>query len=144
MKSYCKRFLPYNTKWAINDSVCANLKQFRKYQKEGFLWITKRLKSSNPWDIRFGFILLLDHYINDQYIDIILKLCCHTYIDHYYVNMAIAWLLSFCYIKYPDKTTKIIEKIQLSKWIQNKTISKIRDSYRVSKDKKDYLKSLIK
>lgn len=137
-------FLPYNTNWAINDTVCASLKQFKKHQEEGFHWILEKLKSKNPWDIRFGLILLLDHYINDQYIEIILALCCKEYIDHYYVNMAIAWLLSFCYIKYPDKTIKILEEKKLSKWIQNKSISKIRDSYRVSKHEKDYLKTLIK
>ena len=137
-------FLRYNTNWAINDTVCANLKQFKKHQEEGFHWILEKLKSKNPWDILFGLIFLLDNYINDQYIGNILSLCCKNYIDHYYVNMAIAWLLSFCYIKYPDKTIKILEEKKLSKWIQNKSISKIRDSYRVSKNEKDYLKTLIK
>lgn len=139
-----EKFLPYNTNWAINDTVCASLKQFKKHQEEGFAWISKKLKSTNPWDIRFGLILLLDHYLNDQYINIILSLCCDNYIDHYYINMGIAWLLSFCYIKYPKKTLEIIEKRKLPAWIQNKTISKIRDSYRVSKEEKDYLKTFIK
>ena len=137
-------FLAYNTNWAINDSTCANLKQFKHYQEKGFLWISEKLKSPNPWDIRFGLILLLNHYLNDQYIDIILELCSNTYIDHYYVNMAISWLLSFCYIKYPNKTEQILKRKQLSTWIQNKTISKIKDSYRVSKEQKDYLKNFIK
>lgn len=137
-------FIPYNTNWAINDTVCANLKLFKKNQEKGFIWISEQLKSTNPWNIRFGFVLLLDHYLNNQYIDIILKLCCNSYIDHYYVNMSISWLLSFCYIKYPDKTVEVLKKKQLSTWIQNKTISKIRDSYKVSKEKKDYLKTLIK
>lgn len=137
-------FLPYNTNWAINDTICANTKQFKKYQEQGFPWILKKLESNNPWDIRFGFILLLDHYINEQYIDAIIKLCSNTYMEHYYVNMAIAWTLSICYIKYPDKTIKLLEEKSLNSWIQNKTISKIRDSYRVSKEAKDYLKTLTK
>ena len=137
-------FLPYNTNWAINDTVCANTKQFRKNREQGFQWILKKLKSNNPWNIRFGFILLLDHYINEQYIDTILQLCSYNYTDYYYVNMAIAWTLSICYIKYPDKTKKLLQKKCLNAWIQNKTISKIRDSYRVSKEEKDYLKSFTK
>lgn len=38
----------------------------------------------------------------------------------------------------------ILENKKLDIWIHNKTISKIRDSYRVTKDKKDYLKTLIR
>ena len=80
----------------------------------------------------------------DEYIDDILQLVQTSYINHYYVNMAIAWLLSIFYIKYPEKTIMILENKKLDIWIHNKTISKIRDSYRVTKDKKDYLKTLIR
>ncbi len=139
-----EKFLPYNTNWAINDSVCANLKQFKKNQKLGYPWIINLLKSNNPWDIRFGFILLLDHYMNETYIDTILELANKPYTDHYYVNMAIAWMISICYIKFPEKTIVILENKTLQPWIQNKTISKIRDSKQVSKEKKDYLNTLKK
>lgn len=137
-------FLPYNTNWAINDSTCANLKQFKTHQEEGFQWILKKLQSNNPWDIRFSFVLLLDYYINDQYIDTILKLVQKSYPDHYYINMAIAWLLSKCYIKYPKKTEILLSQKKMKSWIQNKTISKIRDSYCVSHEQKDYLKEFLK
>lgn len=139
-----EQFLPYNVNWAINDCVCANLKQFKTNQEIGFLWIKKLLKSNNSWNIRFGVVLLLNHYINDCYIDIVLKLSQEQYVNHYYVNMAIAWLLSICYIKYPEKIEMLLKKNVLDQWIQNKTISKIRDSHRVSKEKKDYLKLLTK
>ena len=141
---YLNDFLPFNSNWAINDTVCASLKIFSKNREEGFKWILEKLHSNNPWDIRFAFILLLDHYMVDEYIDDILQLVQTSYINHYYVNMAIAWLLSICYIKYPEKTIMILENKKLDIWIHNKTISKIRDSYRVTKDKKDYLKTLIR
>lgn len=138
------RFLPYNTNWAINDIVCTNLKQFKKNQQIGYKWILNLLASKNPWDIRFGFVLLLNHYMTDTYIDSILKIITKPYIDHYYVNMAIAWLTSICYIKYPEKTILILENNLLNPWIHNKTISKIRDSKQISKQKKDYLNTLKK
>lgn len=137
-------FLPYNQSWAINDSICSCLKQFKKNQEIGYQWILKILDSNHPWNIRFALILLLDYYINDIYIDKVLVLATKQYPDYYYVNMAIAWLLSVCYIKYPEKTEPILKKNILPSWIQRKTISKIRDSYRVSREKKDYLKTLIK
>lgn len=135
-------FMPYNTNWAINDIVCANLKEFKQYRELGYSWILKCLHSQNPWEIRFGFVLLLDHYMDIQYIDSILDLCQKKYMDTYYVNMAIAWLLSTCYIHFPKKTLPILEKKTLSSFIHRKTISKICDSYRVSTKQKDYLRKL--
>lgn len=141
---FLEEFLPYNQNWAINDMVCANLKQFKKNQEIGFSWILKLLQSNQSWNIRFGLILLLDYYINDHYIDEVLHLASNSYIDSYYVNMGIAWLLSICYIKYPKKTICLLENHVLKDWIHNKTISKIRDSYRISQNEKDYLKALVK
>ena len=61
--------------------------------------------------------------------------------EEYYINMAIAWLISECFIKYPALTRSFLENNNLNKFTQNKTISKIRDSLRVSNDeKKDIVK----
>ena len=64
--------------------------------------------------------------------------------DHYYVNMAIAWYYSVALIKQYDDTISLIESKALDKFVQNKTISKACDSYRISDEKKAYLKTLIK
>ena len=109
--------------------------------KTGLTFIKKALKSKNQWYKRIGIVLLLDYYINDDYIDYILNTFETYNSDEYYVIMAIAWLLSICYIKYPDKTIKLLKKKVLKKEIQNKTIQKIRESNRVSKDiKQEILK----
>ena len=129
-------FMIYNTNWAINDIVCANLKDFKENKEEGFLYILECLKDHNPWKIRFGLVLLLDFYINENYIDNILLIVKKIKTKEYYVQMAIAWLLSICYIKFPEKTEKLLEKKCLDIFIQNKTISKIKDSYRVRKQQK--------
>ena len=66
-------------------------------------------KAKQPYTVRFGLVLLLDFYINDTYIDHVLKLCNTKYIDHYYISMAHSWLISICYIKYPEKTKQFLE-----------------------------------
>ncbi len=53
--------------------------------------------------------------------------------------MAMAWLLCEVFVKYPDITLKYFENNKLNKFTINKSISKIRDSYRVSKEIKDYI-----
>lgn len=139
---YLDIFIPFNDNWAVNDIVCANLKVFKKNQNEGFKYINKLIKSKNEWNIRFGLVLLLDHYINDNYIDKIFDIIDNIKSDEYYVKMANAWLLSICYIKYPDKSYKYMLSSKLDDFTFNKAISKICDSYRIAKNIKENLKKL--
>ena len=82
----------------------------------------------------------MDYYLTDQYIDRVLKIVTNIDSDKYYINMAISWLLSFVFIKYQDKVIDIFKSKTLNKFVQNKTISKICDSYRVDKQIKNMLK----
>ena len=128
-------YIPCIDNWAVNDTVCANLKIFKNNQ-EGYRYIKKLLKSKEPFTIRFALVLLLDFYVNEEYIDKILKIINEIKHDNYYVKMANAWALSICYIKYPEKTIPFLKKNNLDKWTQNKAISKIKDSKRVAKEEK--------
>ena len=139
---YLDIFLPYNVNWAINDIICANMEIFKKNLNDGYKYIKKLLNSSNPWNIRFGLVLLLDFYVNDGYIDELFNIIDKVKSKEYYVEMANAWLISICYIKYPDKTNKYLHNNNLDDFTYNKAISKICDSYRVSKKDKEILKKL--
>lgn len=141
---YLDQFLIYNNNWAINDTTCANLKTFNINQKDGYTYIINLINSNKNWNIRFGLVLLLDYYINDQYIDKILEISINIKSDEYYVKMANAWLLSKCYIYYKDKTFKYLKSGYLDEFTFKKTISKICDSYRVDKKDKEHLKKIRK
>lgn len=132
-------FLPDNNNWAINDSVSSTLKIFTKNLNKGYYQVLKYLKSSNPWTVRFGLTLLLDYYITDIYIDRVVLAIKSIKLENYYVRMANAWLISSCYIKYPNKIIDLYKENVLDSWTTNKSISKIRDSYRVVQKDKDNL-----
>lgn len=132
-------FIPYIDNWATCDVTCANLKIFKKLNINQ---TKKYLQSSNPWEIRFGLVILLDHYIEKENLSYIFITCNTVKNDHYYVKMAIAWLLSICYIKYPEITLKYLKNSLLDNFTYNKTISKICESLRVSKETKEKLKKL--
>lgn len=140
-KELINSFLPYIDNWAVCDLTAANLKQFNKNKEDGFIEIKKYLKDKNTWINRFGYVLLLAYYIEDKYIDKILNLC-NKYKDEYYVKMSIAWLLSMCYIKYKEKTIYFLNNNSLDKWTYNKTIQKIIESNRISKEEKTVLKGM--
>lgn len=132
-------FLPFIDNWAICDITCSNLKDFKKNQELGFKIISEYLNNDNFWIKRVGIVLLLDYYINDNYIDKIVEITQNIKSEEYYVQMANAWLISMCYIKYKEKILDLFQAKTLDKFTQNKAISKIRDSYRVNSDDKTEL-----
>ncbi len=128
------------TDWSLCDTPAINMKLIRSNNEYFFPYIKELINSKEEFQVRFGLILLLSHYLNDQYIDYILDLCINIKTDKYYINMAIAWLLCECYIKYKSNTDKYINSKYLDKFVLNKTISKICDSFRVDSKEKEMLK----
>lgn len=125
--------------WGVCDSVSNNLKIIKKNLEYFFPFIEYCLSSNREFVVRFGIVNLLNHYVNDSYIDIIIEIIKREYPDYYYINMAIGWLICICYIKYPDKTISLFDG-NLKPSINNIAISKINDSYKVSEKDKMMLK----
>ena len=125
--------------WALCDTFCNSLKIVNK-NKEYFLIKIKELISSNKtYYVRVGLILLLCYYVEEKYLDVIINLLDSIKSDEYYINMAEAWLICEIFIKYEDVGLKYLKNNKLNKFTNNKSISKIRDSYLVSKEMKDYI-----
>ena len=139
---YIEKFLPEIDNWAVCDSTVPLLKLFRKNQTLVKNSVSSWINSSSPYTIRFGIVTLMDYFLTDDYIDFTLKTVSNIKSDHYYVNMAIAWLLSVALVKYYDKTFPLIKNKTLPKFIHNKTIQKAIESFRVSADKKAQLKEV--
>jgi 3-methyladenine DNA glycosylase AlkD len=137
-------FVIYIDNWGTNDVVASTIKTFKKDQDKGFKYITTLIDSNNPWSIRFGLILLLSHFINDNHIDKILDIAGRVEYDHYYVKMGNAWLISMCYVKHKDKTTLFLKNNKLDKWTHNKAIQKIKESLQVSDMDRKYVETLKK
>lgn len=79
------------------------------------------------------------YVVEKQYVSYLKRFDNKIESDKFYINMAEAWLVCELYIKYPNKVKKFIAKNNLNKFTQNKAISKIHDSYRVSKEDKEML-----
>lgn len=135
--SYFYSYLDLIDNWAINDSFCNSLKIVNNH-KEYFLdVIANLLNSKKEYHIRVGFILLLNNYVSEEYLNMIFMYLDTIESDYYYVNMAKAWLLCETFVKYQKETLNYLENNHLNKFTINKAISKIRDSYRVSKEMKE-------
>ena len=137
-----EEFIPKINSWAVCDTFCAGLKITKKYQTEMFKVIKEYLKSKQEYEVRFAIVMLLDYYINDQYIAQVLQILNNISLDKYCVQMANAWALSICLIKYYNKTLEFLKTTKIDDFTYNKGIQKTIESYRITKEQKDYLRTL--
>lgn len=137
-------FAPLIDNWAVCDCFCSGLKLCRKYRDDFFKHIEKYLYSGNTWQIRLALVIMLDHYIDEDYIDVVIERCESIKCDAYYVSMAQAWLLSIAYIHFPEKVSKYLDNCLLSADTYKRTIQKICDSYRVTPEQKAELRKRAK
>ncbi len=137
-----EKFIPKINSWAVCDTFCAGLKITKKYQTEMFKVIKRYLKSTQEYQVRFAIVMLLDYYINDQYIDQVLQILDNVKLDKYYVQMANAWAISICLIKYYNKTLDFLNTTKIDDFTYNKGIQKALESYRITNDQKEYLRTL--
>lgn len=144
LKKQMNLFVPQIDNWAICDSFCNSLKIVSNHKEEFIKEIQNYIKSKEEFVQRVGLILLLNFYIEPKYIQEIFWIVDHLHSDKYYVNMAAAWLLCECYIKEKEQTLLFLKENNLSAFVQNKTISKIKDSYRIEKLEKKMLDTLKK
>ena len=141
--SYLDKWIHKIDNWSTCDSVTASFKH-SKMKEECFDWFYKKCYSNKEFVSRFGITILMNNYLDIKYLDRIFEMCETVKSDAYYVKMAIAWLVSFCLIKYRDETVEFLKRGTLEKFTHNKAISKCRDSYQVSLEDKEFLKTLRK
>lgn len=136
-----KEFVPKINNWAVCDCVCSTLKFVKNNKADFFDFLQQYMNSSEEYKLRFAIVVLMDYYLDDEYIDYTVNFLSDIKSDYYYVNMAAAWALSAAFIKNSSKVMPLIENSKLEPFIHNKTISKICDSFRVDKQTKEALKA---
>ena len=132
------KFLPYIDNWATCDQ--SSPKIFLKNSDKLINEIKRWIKSKDTYTIRFGIGMLMRIYLDDNFKPEYLKMVSNIKSDEYYVNMMIAWFFATALAKQYDSTIEYIKNYKLDKWVHNKIIQKSIESYRISKEKKEYLK----
>ena len=130
--------------WCICDIFVSELKFIKQHLNDFYQIVLDNLETNNAFHIRFSLVVLLTYYLNDTYIDDVLKISLSIKHEDYYVKMANSWLLSICMVKYFDTTINFMKEKQLEYdvWTYNKALQKGRESLRISSEKKDILKNL--
>lgn len=137
--NYFKEYVKKIDNWALCDSFCSSVKIVRKYEEKYFKETIKMALDESEFISRVGLVMILNYFISKENLNIIFDTLNKIQSEKFYINMAEAWLICELYIKFPKETKKFLKKNSLNKFTQNKAISKIYDSYRVSEREKEVL-----
>ena len=134
------RFLPYVDNWATCDQMSPRV--FKKHRPELMESIREWICSAEPYTIRFGIGMLMEHYLEEDFRPEYPKMVAAVKSEEYYVNMMIAWYFATALAKQYEAVLPYIENHRLAVWTHNKAIQKSIESYRITPEQKEYLKSL--
>ena len=135
-----ERFLPYVDNWATCDQMSPVV--FKKHKQELLSGIREWIRSEHTYTVRFGIGMLMQHFLDDDFDPAYPELVAGVRSEEYYVNMMIAWYFATALAKQYDAVLPYIERRRLDPWVHNKTIQKAVESYRISDEQKEYLRSL--
>ncbi len=137
-----QKFVPYINNWAVCDIFCAELKEVKKTPRLFYDTFKPLLNSQKEYQIRFFYVLALDYFITAEYLPHIFTLLSRQKYVGYYDKMAAAWLLSVAYVKFPEQTETFLFNTPQDNFVFRKSISKICDSFRVTKEAKARLRTM--
>ena len=155
-----EEFNSYIDNWATCDMITSSLTALKT--ENGRKYFLSLLKSDNFYKKRIGIIGLMCHFLDDKNLDEIISALVSlsktlsnktTYpfagttnekivnLGEYYVKMAIAWAICTLICINYNYGKRALQKFN-DKFINNKTISKCHDSFRLSPAQKEELKRL--
>lgn len=137
-----EKFLPFVDNWATCDQM--NPKIFNKHKTELIEQIYSWINSGETYTIRFSLNMLMTYFLDVDFKEEYLATAAAVVSDEYYVKMMVAWYFATALAKQYNSTLPYLTEYKLSKWVHNKTIQKAVESYRITPEQKEYLRTLKK
>ena len=125
------RFVPEIDNWAVCDCFCWRLRADEREPMWQF--IQPYFHSVAEYEIRFAVVMATGNFIDEEHLEALLKLFGECHCEAYYASMGVAWAVSVCCVKFPQRTMQWLgEGRPLDDRTYNRTLQKIIESYRVS------------
>jgi len=134
------RFLPHVDNWATCDMISPKL--FARHPDAAERKIMEWLDSDHTYTVRFGVVSMLGFYLDERFRPGHLDRLCALRAGEYYIDMAVAWYFSVALVKQWDAALPIVERGLLDRRVHNMTIQKAVDSFRITPERKNYLRTL--
>lgn len=133
-------FLPFVDNWATCDMMKPKI--FKNNKDHLIIDIKRWLEAEYIYEVRYGIVCLMTYFLESDFKKEYLSWIATIKSDEYYINMARAWFFATALTKQYESTTPIFENKALDKWTHNKAIQKACESYRVTEEKKAFLRGL--
>lgn len=137
--AYLKKYIPLISSWEICDGCCVTCKFMQKDQEYWFTFLQPYLRSEQELEARFAVVCMMNYFVNEEYLERLFQAFVEVKEYKYFSEIAVAWAVARCYIKYPSQTWEYLEKRSLNDYIRNQAIQKIRESTKVSEEDKERL-----
>lgn len=135
-----ERFLPHIDNWATCDLLA--VRTVKNHLNSYIKKIDRWLESEYIYTIRFGINMLMRYYLEEEFKLEYPGKVAAIRSEEYYVNMARAWYFATALAKKYDQVLPFLEEQKMDVWTHNKTIQKAIESYRITPEQKEYLRTL--
>ena len=133
-------FLPFVDNWATCDQLSPKI--FKKNKPLLLNYIEGWIRSDKTYTVRFAIGMLMEHFLDDDFDMKYPEMVLSVKSDEYYVRMMAAWYFATALAKQYEQILPLIKTYRLEPWTHNKTIQKAVESYRITDEQKEYLKTL--
>ena len=120
--SLIRKYVPKINNWSVCDSFCNGLKITNKNKEKMWNFIEEYLSSNYEFEVRFAVVMLLNFYVEEDYVELVLSNLDKIKHDGYYVKMAVAWAISICYVKFSETTLNYLKENNLDYFTYNKSL----------------------
>ena len=141
---YFKDYAPSAKEWSTVDSLCQKFVIAKKHRDEVMQLLIKYSTSKDEYLQRIVAVMLLSHYLEDEYVEKVFEILSKLNHQGYFTKMAVAWALATVMTYYPKECLVYMKTSKLDKWTHNKAIQKMKESFRISDDYKLKLGGLKK
>ncbi len=135
------RFVPKIGNWAVCDCCCWRLKAAEREPMWEF--ILPRFHAAGEYEVRFAVVTALSNFVDEEHLDRLLELLGTVSHKGYYARMGVAWAVSVCYVKFPERTEEWLRRdCPLCDWTYNKALQKIAESLRATPEQKARIRAM--
>ena len=135
-----ENFLPMTDNWATCDQLSPNI--FKKHTDSLLPYIRKWLTSRHTYTVRFAIGMLMRYYLDEKFSNEYPRMVAEISSEEYYINMMRAWYFATALAKQYQSVIPYIEEKRLDLFTHNKAIQKSVESFRITDEQKQYLKTL--
>lgn len=129
------KFVPKINNWSVCDSTAMTLKAAKNHPAY-FGYAESCIDDGQEYSVRFGIVLMMSHFMSDEYIDSVLEKIEGADLTEYAAMMGAAWAISVCLVKFPEKTEEWMKTTTIDDRTFNRAIRKIKESDRISTETK--------